>query len=544
MELRRQQQFAGRFIVLQSILLIVALGGMLGDTSTPFLGLYLWAVLPLLMSLRFLREQLTDRGRFERAWIQMLPHLGSTAMIGISVYVFRLLILLIVGKVTAGDLYTAFAIGGIVGSVFAHALGPSLVLHEVRTGERYLPMALKISMWLWLCGGAILFLVSQFGSEALAWTGKTDLFLGATGLSMIGGVVMVFAQRIKLRLLQATEGKDVYGPDVLMNILTVVSVPYLYYLLGKDALMTLYVLNSIFALLFYASSKSRISLNEQRNAVSAETWRKLIAFLLFFPLFFQLSGNIFHEATFLFDSRGALMRVPLPVSIIACFVGIPILGGYKRAYLSLGVIFLSFVLMLTSAIVSTHGRMVEEQGKIILLLQFIVPMCALVLGQVFETEENSCFFEKVILYIVSVLVPVQLLVSWLQGYVLLSPYLYIFSIYQHLQYVPVIFVCGYLLAVYSLWSLPQYKKILFILAPLMGIYVVASASMLAMGALIGGMLGCVLYRWKPIYDRSLTVCFLLVVIASSTYVGVLKNSGFGIGSGNILHIGNTIRRGS
>lgn len=62
----------------------------------------------------------------------LLPHFGSTAVIGVSVYVFRLFILLVADKQVAGDLFSAFALGGILGAVFSQALGPTMVRHELQ----------------------------------------------------------------------------------------------------------------------------------------------------------------------------------------------------------------------------------------------------------------------------------------------------------------------------------------------------------------------------------------------------------------------------
>ena len=255
MELHGQRKLAGKFIVLQSILLFLALGWTLAEAPIPLLGLFLWALLPLLMSLGFIRKHLRAAGRLNAAWPQMLPQFGSTAIIGITVYVFRLLILLIVGKETAGDLYAAFAIGGLFGSIFSSALGPSLVLQEARSGRRHFSTGLTISLYVWLLAGAVLFFVTEYRIDALNWTGKSYFFWGATGLSMIGGVIMVFAQRIRLRLLQLSEDKDVFGADVLMNILVLAAVPYFHYFGDKDALMTLYLFSSVLALLFYFSSE-------------------------------------------------------------------------------------------------------------------------------------------------------------------------------------------------------------------------------------------------------------------------------------------------
>jgi len=519
MELRGRREFARKFNIFQFFLLFLSLGWMLSDAPVPLLGLFLWALAPLLMSLGFIRGHLNAVAKLEASWPQMVPHLGSTAIIGITVFVFRLLIMLIVGKVTAGDLYAAFAIGSVLGSIFTNALGPSLIFQEVRNGKQSFPATLKLSMFLWFVAGLAIFLAAKFSVGALGWMEKSDLFWGAVGLSMIGGVVMVFAQRIRLRLLQSHGDGDVFGPDVIMNILIVASVPYLYYLVGPNALMTLYLLSSVLALLFYLSSERRIALGDQRLGLSANVLRRLIALLLFFPLFFQLTGNIFHDSSFVFDSEGALKRLPIPLSVFACYGGILLLGSYKRAYLSFGFIFLSSILMLMASVVSTHGQIAEQQGKLLLLLQFVLPMFALVLGQTYEgSSSNTLIFEKVVLYILSMLVPIQLVLSWLQGHTMLSPYLYLFSIYQHLQYVAVIFICGYLLSLYSLWTVPQFKMLFILLTPLIGIYAVASVSLLAFIAMIVGVLGFAIHRWWLRSDKLPMFIVLLSLLGSACYV--------------------------
>jgi hypothetical protein len=134
-----------------------------------------------------------------------------------------------------------------------------------------------------------------------------------------------------------------------------------------------------------------------------------------------------------------------------------------------------------------------------------------------ESGESKFVAEKAFLYVLIVLVPVQLVLTWVQGYFVLSPYLYLFSIYQHLQYVPVMFAAGYLIGLYSLWDLGIYRKALMVLAPVMGVYVSASGSIVAMSTLIGGMLGFALYRWKVGFDRSLKIAALLMMVSSGSY---------------------------
>ena len=102
-------------------------------------------------------------------------------------------------------------------------------------------------------------------------------------------------------------------------------------------------------------------------------------------------------------------------------------------------------------------------------------MFALVLGMMFEDRRRSeKITEKAMLVVIAILIPFQLIATWAQGYVLLSPYLYLFSVYQHLQYVPVIVAGVYLFALYSLWDQAPWRRSIIVLTPAIGIYVATS----------------------------------------------------------------------
>lgn len=526
MERLDNRPFAIKYFVTQSLLLLIAFGWLVADLPFAYLGLVVWAILPLAFSFKFICSCFANLSSLSKALLlKMLPHLGSTAIIGIGVYVFRLLILLLVGKETAGDLYTAFAIGGITGSVFANSLGASIALHEQRTGKRHYPKLMRLSLYFSLLLGLLIFVAATLQLHALSWLGKTYLFWQATGLSLIGGVVMVYAQRIRFRLLQQDEEHDVYGPDVMMNILLITSIPFIYYLLGLQAMAALYLVSASLALVFYKSYQ----LAEKRSSSGHLFLQKnqfIIVVLLLFPLFFQLSGGIFRDPGIYFNSGAKLPLLPIPISVIACYCGILIIAAYRQATTSLTYIFFTCLLMVATTIIVSQGVSVEDQAKFILLIQFILPMFGLVLGQMYQAKSQPAVYslEKAFLYVLLFIVPLQLLSTWLQGYKYLSPYLYFFSIYQHLQYVPVIFVSAFLVAFCSLWSASKYKRTLWILAPLMGIYVVASMSMFAIFMLLAGLLGYAIYQWRHFFDKTATLLLLLVMLSTGGYLLYAKDS--------------------
>jgi hypothetical protein len=78
------------------------------------------------------------------------------------------------------------------------------------------------------------------------------------------------------------------------------------------------------------------------------------------------------------------------------------------------------------------------------------------------------------MWVLILLVPVQLAAGWWQKTLTLTHYLYFFSIYQHFQFVPVIFMAAFCVAMVYLWE--RHKVLLRCLTVVMGVYAIASAS--------------------------------------------------------------------
>jgi len=511
------------YTFIQAVLLLIGFIWQVTKMPYPLLGLMLWALLPLVLSWKFYRDNFPDSTQIFRqsAFRKLLPHIGSTMIIGITVYIFRLLVIMMTGKSTAGDLFTAFAIGGLLGSVFANAVGPSLALHQKRSLDHSVPKIINLLLIGFLITGLALTYLALIKFNLLSLFGKSYLFWLATGLSMIAGTIMVFAQMIRHRLLQHHQEQDLFGPDVMMNILIIAAVPFGYYMFGINMMAALYLLSATFAFLFYASYEFGIGLKSGLSDSSMKKLKIIILVLLFVPIFFQINGGIFNDRTMIFDSKGVLSLLPIPVSVLGCFIGILSLGNYQQARLSFAFIFMTFVLMTFATIITTGKNMELEQSKFIFLLQFIMPMFGLVLGQFFYHRyraNDDLNIEKTLFFVLFVFVPLQLFCTWMQGFFYLHSYMYIISVYQHLQYVPVIFVCAFLLAFVRLWSLDKYKIYLLVLMILMGIYVAASLSTLAILTFYFGLILVAIYFFKFRGGVSLAVLLLVNFFITAAYV--------------------------
>jgi len=169
--------------------------------------------------------------------------------------------------------------------------------------------------------------------------------------------------------------------------------------------------------------------------------------------------------------------------------------------------------MIFSTLLVSTGHGLLERNKIILVIQNILPMGALVLGEMFKDAglDTDTRIERVFFWVLAVVIPLQIVAGWLQGSLNLASYLYIFSIYQHIQYVPVVLVGAFLFVLFSLWQDDRYKLSLLLLTLFMSIYAAASLSLIAIIFFISGLFVFTALRWRLASERLPAFHFLAVL---------------------------------
>jgi len=250
-------------------------------------------------------------------------------------------------------------------------------------------------------------------------------------------------------------------------------------------------------------------------------WRNSLLWIigggLLFPLFFQLSGRIYDSIEPVWDSGGVISQLPLPVSLLACYGGLLLLAAnYRRATLALKVVAVMALLMVLSLVLAGPGI---ELRKVILFIQVLLPTAGLVLGQL--VEDKNKIIPKAFLGVLLLIVPAQLLAGWLRGYFGLTHYMYVFSIYQHFQYVPLILICGFAYSMSMLWD--TYRKIFYFLAPLMYIYAVGSFSFLTIFAFISFIGTFSFFRLKGVKKIQAIILVVAAIVGIQAYFAIMKN---------------------
>lgn len=251
----------------------------------------------------------------------------------------------------------------------------------------------------------------------------------------------------------------------------------------------------------------------------------LIAIGLLFPLFFQLSGGIYNSVRLVSDSGGMLNQLPLPISIVACLLGIVVLIRNSRQAVTALIFIAALAIAMLLSFLFADTNPDAGRRKLLLAAQFLLPTMGLVLGQLVRDDRK--IVPRAFMWILLLLVPFQLLVGWSQKTLTLMHHLYVFSIYQHFQFVPVVFVAAFAVVMAHLWD--EQKGLLRLLTIVMGIYVVASASFLAIGLYAGFILVFFVRRMLQLKRGvvgSLTVGAGIVaaVLVMGLYYSVAKTS--------------------
>ena len=523
-ELLGKRAEALRSLVVQAVLLIIVVGTTAFAPERLLWALGAWAIVPALSLRSVVASGLHGFDLLRKHASLLLPHFGSTAISGISLYAFRALLVLLVGKPIAGSLFAAFALGSFPGSLFGNVLGPSVALHEERVGRAYLPRAIWLMTTAYVASGFLLLGATWFlpGLEAL--TGKSVFFWSAMGWSLLGGAIMLVAQRIRLRLLGQNRADAVFGADVIMYVCLVAAVPALYATGRLGALAGLYALNAVLALFFYLTANEGFL---GRFEPRARDWIwAILCFLVFLPLFFLLDGSIFNPSQPLFDSGGVLAKLPLPVSLLACGLGIVLSGQYGRATSALWTILGLLFLMLVSTVAAHGASDPLERAKMFLLLQVALPAFGLILGSLAGADGRRWQYLKYsILAAVTAVVPTQLAFTLHERTFSLSHHAGLFSVYQHWQFVPVILVSAFLLALPSTWANASRatRCAIALLFMLVAAYAMAALSVLSVAAVAAGS---VMFAASRIWKRDIggALAGVLALVALIAYGALIRNT--------------------
>ncbi|OOG44803.1 hypothetical protein B0B52_06100 [Polaromonas sp. A23] len=260
----------------------------------------------------------------------------------------------------------------------------------------------------------------------------------------------------------------------------------------------------------------------EKNTHPVLLW--MIGLGLFVPLFFRLDGSIYADVKILAESLGVISQLPLPISIVACFAALLLLvRGVLTARAGLLLIAGTLACGILSIFIGGDG-VIGPQRKLMMLAQVSMPMAGLLLGEL--VRDGDKVLARAFLLVLCVIVPMQLLFTLTQEKEMLTHYFHIFSIYSHIQFVTLIFVCAFVYAATSLWD--EYKALICVLAMLMFFYVSRSYSFLTIAAYAIAVLVFAADKLRRFHVNRMSVIGVAILVLAVVLVGTavkLKSHG-------------------
>ncbi|QWE29009.1 hypothetical protein [Polynucleobacter sp. AM-7D1] len=299
-----------------------------------------------------------------------ITHFGSSIVIGLTLFIFRVSIVTTFGKESAGNLLSAFAIGGLLGAVFASSYAPSLALNELASGKKYFNKKLHlIVLPLFLLLGSSLVLFSNIGTFPIINNWKDNLFISALGYSCIASVVMYYAQINRNRLLIVSKDNSLFGADVLVSISTIFSINLMFLIFGNGGGAALSLVQSVLMYVFYKSSTLTI------NKKYIFSFYPILC-LIVLPIFFKVE-ILSLTSTYIQNTKFNYF----PISSILIIFLLAVIGNFQYARKSFVCIAIYFVAIYLSYFFGSYG--VNGDGlKLLTITKYLLPPLALVLGEI------------------------------------------------------------------------------------------------------------------------------------------------------------------
>ena len=362
------------FLATQSILLIITLY-LITTNENYYYSLVIWCLSPVIIySWIKVKKSFIDFYILNNIFQNYdITHFGSSIVIGLTLFIFRVSVVTTFGKETAGNLLSAFAIGGLMGSVFASSYAPSLALNELVSGKKYFNKKIHLLiMPLFLVFGSYLIFLPQLGNTPAILSSKGDLFLSALGYSCLASVVMYFAQINRNRLLIVSKDNSLFGADVLASISTIFSINLMYLMFGMGGGATLSLVQSILMYVFYKSSTLAIN---KKYIFSFYSILCLIALPIFFKVEIVSLTSIY--------PLGDKLDIDnyFPISFFFIIFLLALIGNFQYAKKSFLCVVIYFIAIYLSYFFGNYGA--NGDGlKLLTITKYLLPPLALVLGEI------------------------------------------------------------------------------------------------------------------------------------------------------------------
>lgn len=146
---------------------------------------------------------------------QIIPQIGGTFVIGISSFLFKLIILFFLSKGISGTIFIAFTLSNILLSIFTYGLGPTLFLNK--QDHQKFKIIFGILTFMMFALGIILIVLQYFGIMGYIFINNQEIFMYCLGFCLLGFPFSIVGQFFKLKLIHQNLKLKIFKYDMIPN---------------------------------------------------------------------------------------------------------------------------------------------------------------------------------------------------------------------------------------------------------------------------------------------------------------------------------------
>ena len=181
--------------------------------------------------------------------------LTSSISVILSVLFWRVFIFLNFSKEIAGILFSSFAIGSFIGSIFSTSIAPSIIKKKFEY-KNYLNVYFILSLFFCVL---VFYITYNFKNFNIELSKNNFLFINCSLLSILGSAILLFSiiRRINFYNLKKYRNK-IYTLDIV-NSIVIAFIPVILYYINISLIIFSYIFAAFFSLVLF----SKLFLNEK-----------------------------------------------------------------------------------------------------------------------------------------------------------------------------------------------------------------------------------------------------------------------------------------
>lgn len=176
--------------------------------------------LTLFIILLYIYKELDFRISFKKFKINILnriiPQIGGTFVIGLSSFLFKIIVLALLNKSEAGTIFIAFTLSGLLLTVFTYGLGPSIIQNKLNKKALLTYFILITSLNVLLAITA--FSIEYWNLIEVNFINNQTTFFYCLGFCLIGIPTSLLSQYYKLNIIYQKLLLRIYIYDAIPNI--------------------------------------------------------------------------------------------------------------------------------------------------------------------------------------------------------------------------------------------------------------------------------------------------------------------------------------